>query len=230
MTVPPRPRYADPKYSRAIREQERLREALRILPLPGKISAVGGADVSFTMWGKDFFGAVVVCDLDGGLATLDQAVAYEKVDFPYIPGLLGFREVPVLRKAFGKLSRPPDVLLVDAHGIAHPRGFGSASHLGVVLDVPTVGCAKSRLCGEHDEPPAEKGGRTPLVFGGETVGIVLRTRCGVSPVYVSPGQRADPASSAELALRCCPRYRIPEPLRRAHDLANRARRGEVPCR
>ena len=113
---------------------------------------------------------------------------------------------------------------MDGHGLAHPRRLGSAAHFGIVLDVPTVGCAKSRLCGEYEDPPQEKGARSPLLLEGETVGAVLRSRARVSPIYVSPGHLSDLPSAVDLVMHCCPRYRIPEPIRRAHELVNEVRR------
>ncbi|MFZ5983379.1 MAG: endonuclease V [Acidobacteriota bacterium] len=206
-------------------EQARLRALRREAPLPGKIRYVAGADVSCGLRGRTFWGGYAVCDIEEGFAVADSAVVRMEVDFPYVPGLLAFREVPVLAEAFALLRVRPDAVLVDAQGTAHPRRFGSAAHLGVALGVPTVGCAKSRLCGEHREPGPERGAFTPLLLDGETVGAVLRTRAGVKPVYVSPGHLSDLPTCLDLVLRCSPRWRVPEPIRRAHDLVNGARRG-----
>ncbi len=216
-----------PLVARAREEQARLAARRREAPLPSEVRYVGGADVSCSLWGGTFWGAVVVCDAEGGLAVVDGAFARMEADFPYIPGLLAFREVPVLQRAFARLRVRPDVLLVDAHGTAHPRRFGSAAHLGVVLGLPTVGCAKSLLCGTYDEPGPRRGDWSPLLLQGEAVGAVLRTRPGVKPVFVSPGHRADLPSSLNLVLRCGERYRLPEPLRAAHRLCNEARRGAL---
>ncbi len=223
------PRYSDPAYAWAVQEQARLRERLAERPLPPDVRWVAGADVSCHRFGRTFWGGMVVCDLAAGLAPADRAVVRMEVDFPYLPGLLGFREVPVLAAAFARLKLRPDVVLCDAHGIAHPRGFGAAAHLGVVLGVPTVGCAKSRLCGEFAAPPPDRGAASPLVLEGRTVGAVLRTRAGVAPVFVSPGHLADLSGSLALVLACAPRLRLPEPVRLAHALVNAARRGEVAC-
>src|SRR5215218_8591919 len=146
--------------------------------------------------------------------------------FPYVPGLLSFREVPSLVGALRKVETEVDSLILDAQGLAHPRRMGLASHLGIFLDVPTVGCAKSRLVGSYEEPGREKGSVTDLVHRGETVGRVVRTREGVSPVYVSVGNGIDLKSSVELVLACCTKYRLPESTRQAHNAANRLRRGE----
>jgi deoxyribonuclease V len=148
--------------------------------------------------------------------------------FPYVPGLLAFREIPPVVGALREVRSEVDVVIFDAHGRAHPRGQGLASHLGLFLDVPSVGCAKSRLVGEHEEPGPEKGDTADLVYREKVVGKVVRTRPRVSPVYVSVGNRIDLASSVDLVLRCCTRYRLPETTRQAHNAANRLRRGEDP--
>ena len=199
----------------------------RDAPLPQAFHLVAGADCSFNRFGSTFWGALVVCDAEDTFRVVDSAVVRMEVDFPYIPGLLGFREVPVLAAAFAKLKTKPEVTLVDAHGIAHPRRLGSAAHLGVVLGVPTVGCAKSLLCGTFVEPGEGRGCGSPLMDDGERIGAVLRTRAGVAPVFVSPGHLSDLPSSTDLVLHCTPRYRIPQPIRLAHELANRARKGEM---
>lgn len=220
------PDYDDPVYRDAIAEQARLRERLLLSPLPEGASLIAGADVSSEFHGRTFWGGFVVCDALEGFRPVCSSVVRMEVGFPYIPGLLAFREVPALSAAYERLPVKPEVTLVDAQGTAHPRRFGAAAHLGVVLDAPTVGCAKSRLCGEHDEPGGRKGDWSALVHEGEVVGRVLRTRLGVAPVFVSPGHRSDLESASALVLRCAPRYRIPEPIRLAHALVNEARRRE----
>jgi deoxyribonuclease V len=151
------------------------------------------------------------------------------VRFPYVPGYLSFREVPPLLAAFEGLERPPDLVLVDGHGRAHPRRFGIACHLGVLLDLPTVGCAKSRLVGAHREPGPRRGATTRLVDGDEVIGVVLRTRPGAKPVYVSVGHRVSLSRARSLVLRLAPRYRLPEPIRAAHAEVNRLRREAPGC-
>ena len=220
------PEYRDPRYAQAVEEQRRLRGKVRLEPLPSGLRWIGGADVSSNRFGRTFWGGIVVCDAASSFEAVARSVVRMEVDFPYIPGLLAFREVPVLEAAWERLERKPEVLLVDAHGLAHPRRMGCASHLGVRLGVPAVGCAKSRLCGEHEEPAAQRGAFSPLLMDGEVIGRALRTRTGVKPVFVSPGHLSDLASAAELVLRCSPRYRIPEPIRLAHEAVNAVRRGE----
>ena len=218
------PQYGTALYREAVSEQGRLRGRLSLVPLPGAPRLVGGADVSCQLRGRTFWGGWVVCEALEGFRVVCSAVARMEVDFPYIPGLLAFREVPVLSAAYAELSVKPAVTLVDAQGTAHPRRFGAAAHLGVVLNVPTVGCAKSLLCGECGKLGPERGASSPIVHENETVGLALRIRTGVKPVYVSPGHRSDLETAAALVLACAPRFRIPEPIRLAHKLVNEARR------
>jgi deoxyribonuclease V len=186
---------------------------------------VAGADVSTQ--GNMAYATVVVLDFPG-LSPV-EAQGYEApLRFPYVPGLLSFRELPSVVGALEKIETEVDALVLDAQGLAHPRRMGLASHLGIFLDVPTVGCAKSPLVGSFEEPGREKGSATDLVHRGEVVGRVLRTRDGVSPVYVSVGNGIDLGSSVELVLACCTKYRLPETTRQAHNAANRLRRGEEP--
>jgi deoxyribonuclease V len=186
---------------------------------------VAGADVSTQ--GDMAYATVVVLDFPG-LSTVEVQGFEVPLRFPYVPGLLSFRELPSVVGALEKVETDVDALILDAQGIAHPRRMGLASHLGIFLDVPTVGCAKSLLVGRFEEPGREKGSATDLVHRGEGVGKALRTRDGVSPVYVSVGNGIDLGSSVELVLACCTRYRLPETTRQAHTAANRLRRGEEP--
>ena len=149
-----------------------------------------------------------------------HAVVEGEIRFPYVPGLLSFRECPLAMASLRKLPERPDLLLCDGQGLAHPRRFGIACHLGVLLDIPAIGAAKSRLTGTHDEPDAERGSQTPLFDGEEVIGSVLRTRTNVRPIYVSTGHRIGLATAAAITLQCSPRFRIPEPTRQAHKLAS----------
>ncbi len=222
-----RPDYKNPRYASALLEQERLSALRREAPLPAAVRLVAGADCSFNRFGSTFWGGFVVCDLEAGWEVVDSAVVRMEVDFPYLPGLLGFRETPVLAAAYAKLKIRPDVTLVDAHGTAHPRRFGSAAHLGVELGIPTVGSAKSLLCGTYERLGARRGAWAPVLEGGERIGAALRTRAGVTPLFVSPGHLSDLPSSLALVLRCAPRCRLPEPIRLAHELVNDARRANA---
>jgi deoxyribonuclease V len=202
----------------AIKIQEELRTYLFIQPLPkGDILSVGGVDIAY--FGDWLIEATVVMSFPS-LEMIGQATAYLPVTFPYIPGLLSFREAPAILESMGKLESLPDVLLVDGHGMAHPRHFGIASHIGVLLDLSSIGCAKSLLIGEHEPLPETVGSGSDILHGSEIVGLALRTRKGVKPVYVSVGHKIDLPSATEIILACSKGFRLPDPIRYAHNLAN----------
>jgi deoxyribonuclease V len=210
-------------YKEAVALQRRLAEDVILENrLPEVVQLVAGVDVSYEKHGDLFFAAVVVVAREEG-RVVEEASAMGRVDFPYIPGLLSFRELPIILEAFRRLRTTPDALLVDGQGIAHPRRLGLASHLGLWLNLPVVGCAKSRLCGTHPPPGERKGERVPLIDKGEQVGVVLTTRDRVRPLFISPGHLIDTAAAAELVLSCTTRYRMPEPTRLAHQLTNQLR-------
>lgn len=200
----------------AITLQRRLAQLVKEEPWPQPPRSVGGVDMSVR--GDQVQAAVVVLQLPE-LTPVDQATWRGQVEFPYIPGLLSFREVPAVLRTLEQLKTLPDVLMADGQGRAHPRRFGLACHLGVLLDWPTIGVAKSRLYGMHDEPSPEQGAYTPLRAGGDVLGVALRTRAQTRPVYVSVGHRATLNQAIALTLSCTIRYRIPEPTRRAHLLS-----------
>ncbi|TYO96390.1 endonuclease V [Geothermobacter ehrlichii] len=211
-------------YAAAVALQRRLARQVELTNrLPERVRRVAGVDVSYRKRGDIFYAAVVVLDFPE-LRPVEVASWQARVDFPYIPGLLSFRELPVLLNAFRRLRHRPDLVLVDGQGIAHPRRCGLACHLGLWLDLPTVGCAKSRLTGEGPEPGFAKGDRSPLRQGGEEIGAIVRSRDGVRPLYVSPGHRIDIPTAVDWTLACCGRYRMPEPTRLAHLETNRLRR------
>jgi len=200
----------------AMRLQEELsRHVIDDMPL-GEIATVAGIDVGFN--GDLAIAALVLLDYPS-LAPINTAVSTRRVTFPYVPGLLSFREGPVVMEVLGKLDERPDLIIFDGQGRAHPRRLGIACHIGLLSDVPSIGCGKSRLCGTHEEPATEKASHTPLLDKDETIGAVLRTRSGVRPVFVSAGHRVDLESSMKFVLSCCTRYRLPEPTRLAHRLA-----------
>lgn len=180
---------------------------------------VGGADVSFAPGRPARARAAVVVLVFPELTLVEVRTATAPVTFPYVPGLLSFREAPVVLRAFRALRRKPQVLLCDGHGEAHPRRFGLACHLGLLAGVPTIGVAKHRLVGVSPPLPSARGAWAPLTDGGEVVGAVVRTRRGVRPVYVSVGHRVVLPRAVELVLDCAPRFRLPEPLRLAHQAA-----------
>jgi len=185
---------------------------------PQRVRRVAGVDISVDRVEKRGTGAVVVLSYPE-LELVEVAVADAPLAFPYVPGLLSFRETPVLREAFRQVRGPIDLLLVDGQGYAHPRRFGIACHLGLLLDVPAIGCAKSRLLGEHAEPGASAGSRADLVHEGEVIGSVLRTRDGVRPLFVSAGHQIDLRAAESWVLRLCRGYRLPEPTRLADQAA-----------
>ncbi|MBI3570087.1 MAG: deoxyribonuclease V [Gammaproteobacteria bacterium] len=199
--------------------QESLRGKIIVRDRIGKIRTVAGIDVGFEKHGTVTRAAVVVLDFPG-LEPVEQAVARQPTRFPYVPGYLSFREAPAVLAALKKVRTRPDLLLCDGQGLAHPRRFGLACHLGLLLDIPSIGVAKSRLIGTHDEVPDTKGAWVPLEDRGEVVGAVLRTRAGVKPLYVSIGHRISLATAIDYVLRCTTRYRLPETTRHAHRLAS----------
>ena len=186
----------------------------------GPVGSVAGVDAGFEDRGKLTRAAVVVMRWPD-LEIIEQVVAREPTSFPYVPGLLSFRELPAVLAAFERLAALPDLVLCDGQGIAHPRRFGIACHLGVLLDIPTIGVGKSRLTGQFDEPGPARGNRSPLLDDGEIIGLALRTRDHVRPLFVSPGHRVSLESAADWVLRCTTRYRLPEPIRAADRIASR---------
>jgi deoxyribonuclease V len=188
-------------------------------PLRTPIRIIAGVDVDFD-WGVSYAAVVLMAFPD--LEVMSVALARRRTTFPYRPGLLAFREGPAALEAFGQLPQLPDVAIFDGQGFAHPRRMGLARHIGLWLDLPTIGCAKSRLIGWHDMPRPERGSYTPLLQGGDVVGAVVRTRSGVRPVYVSVGHRMELDLAIQTVLCCCTRYRLPEPIRLAHQAAGAA--------
>jgi deoxyribonuclease V len=184
-----------------------------------EVRYVAGVDMGFEEDYAISRAAVVVLSFPE-LQLVEQAIARRPTTFPYIPGFLSFREVPAVMDALEKVSTTPDLILCDGQGIAHPRRFGLACHLGVLIDIPTIGVAKSLLIGKHDELPPEKGSWQPLRYKGETVGVVLRSRTGVKPLYVSSGHRISLPTAIDYVLRCTPKYRLPETTRLADKLAS----------
>ena len=183
----------------------------------GTVKTVAGIDVG--MRGDMVFAAIVVLNFPK-LDVASQSTATRQISCPYIPGLLSFREGPVILDALDRLDLKPDLLIFDGQGIAHPCHLGIASHIGLLSDFPSIGCAKSRLCGEYQEPGVERGSHVPLMDHGETIGAIVRTRTNVKPVFVSIGHRVDLKTSIDYVLRCCKGYRLPETTRQAHRLAS----------
>ncbi|WP_129630103.1 deoxyribonuclease V [Candidatus Oscillochloris fontis] len=202
---------------RAIQEELRGQVIMGATQFP--LRTVAGVDAGFEEDGRVARAAVVVLRFPD-LVPIAHAVARHPAPLPYIPGLLSFREAPAILAALEQLETPPDLLICDGQGIAHPRRFGIASHLGILTGIPSIGCAKTLLIGEHAAVPDVRGGRVLLVDRGEAVGMVLRTRPRVKPVYISPGHRVGIEQAADLVLACTTRYRLPETTRYAHNLAS----------
>lgn len=206
----------------AIAIQRRLRERVVLRDGPRPFRTVAGLDVSYDRRSPWLFAAIVVLRLPD-LTLLETAGLRAPATFPYVPGLLSFREAPAGLRAAAALRTRPDCLICDGQGLAHPRRLGLACHVGLWLDLPTLGCAKSVLVGSYRPPGPERGNRSALVDGGETVGMALRTRQGTAPVFVSAGHRITLERAVATVLACSPRYRLPEPIRQAHALVNRLR-------
>ncbi|MCJ7602257.1 MAG: deoxyribonuclease V [Desulfobulbaceae bacterium] len=224
MQIPRAPHNWSVTPRQAVTIQKELASAVvRHLTGQRQIRFVAGVDAAFSPDGAHYLAGVVVWDAEDQVV-VEQHLACRRLVFPYIPGLLTFREAPAIIAALRKLQRPPDVLLCDGQGIAHPRRLGIASHLGLLTGLPAIGCAKSRLIGAFREPAPQKGGTSPLLDGDERIGSVVRTREGVKCVFVSIGHRIDLPTAEQLVLACAIRYRLPEPTRLADQLVGAARR------
>ncbi len=199
--------------------QQSLRNEIITTDQLGDVRYVAGVDVGFEAEGTITRAAVAVLRLED-LQLEDRAIARRPTTFPYIPGFLSFREVPAVLDALAKLATPPDLLLCDGQGIAHPRRFGIACHLGLLTNLPAIGVAKSLLVGHHGELPNERGSWVPLTHKGEIVGVALRTRPGTKPVYISPGHRISLKTAIDYVMRCTTKYRLPETTRYAHKFAS----------
>ncbi len=205
--------------SEAIALQEKLRQKVTLFDQFTPPKRIAGVDVGFEKSGEITRAAIAVLDFPG-LKPVEESVARVPTRFPYIPGLLSFREIPAILQAFNQLSKRPEMLLCDGQGYAHPRRFGLACHLGLLLDIPAIGVAKSRLIGKYEGLPLEKGAWVPLVDKAETIGAVLRTRTGVNPLYISTGHRVSLQSAIHYVLAATTRFKLPETTRAAHRLAS----------
>jgi deoxyribonuclease V len=212
----------DLTYEQARDLQIRLARRVRFTAMKKEPKVVAGLDCAFSKDGQKIFAAAVVLEMPN-FAVIETATAARKVDFPYIPGLLSFREAPTCLAAIEKLRCKPDVFIVDGQGFAHPRRFGIASHIGVLINKPTVGCAKSRLTGSFKVPGQRKGSFSPLINDNEIIGAVLRTRTNVKPVFVSVGHKCTLEDATKIVLECTTKYRLPEPARLAHQLVSKAK-------
>lgn len=214
-----------PEVARALDFQKRLRSSIIGERSFGELKTVAGADISILKSENKLICGIIVFSYPD-MTEIERAYSEVEENFPYIPGLLAFREGPAIIETYGKLAVKPDVLILDGQGTAHPRGVGIACHVGVLLDVPAMGIAKSRLYGSFEEPGTEKGSWTPLASpGGECIGAVLRTKDRTKPVFVSPGHRIDLESALEIALACSRGLRIPEPTRIADKYVAELKKG-----
>jgi len=207
----------------AIQLQARLRERVVLSDAFKQIRYVAGADIAFDPATQVAFAGVIVYRFPS-LEEVERRMARRKLQFPYVPGLLSFREIPILMAAFARLKTEPDVLLIDGHGRAHPRLFGLACHIGVLFDKPAIGCAKSLLVGEAGEPAAKAGSTAPFDYRAERVGTVLRTRDGTRPIFVTQGHRISLATAVKVVRKCMDGYRIPKPTREADHYVRDLRR------
>lgn len=202
--------------------QLQLHDKIMLHELHEPVELIAGADVSYSRKLKKSFASVLIFKYPE-LAIIERAEAIADVHFPYVPGYLTFREAPVLLSAFEEITLVPDLVLFDGQGIAHPRHLGIAAHLGLFLNIPTIGCAKSRLIGEYDEVGFERGDYSALLHRNEVIGAVVRTRKNVKPIFVSPGFKITVDESLEWALKTCLGYRIPEPVRQSHMTVTKMR-------
>lgn len=203
----------------AVQLQLELRFQVRLEDDFGSITTVAGVDLKIGIGWKEGKCGIVVLSFPE-LEVIEERTHTAAVTFPYVPGLLAFREIPILLQTYELLDHKPDLIFFDGHGCAHPRRFGLACHAGLILDRPAIGCAKSRLIGEYDEPAAEAGSASPLTDNGELIGTVLRTKTDAKPVFISPGHRISFRTATRLALQCTRGHRIPEPTRLAHLLVS----------
>lgn len=192
----------------------------------GKVRTIAGADISFNKYETDVYAGIIVLQLPE-LHPVAYSLAKAQIRFPYVPGYLAFREIPALIRAWEGLPQKPDVLIVDGHGIAHPRRMGIATHFGILASQPAIGCAKNILCGKYEEPENVRGAFTLIRDKTEVVGAALRSRPGVKPIFVSPGHLVSLDDSLDIVQQCLGKYRIPEPTRRAHEMVNNFRKGTV---
>jgi len=207
----------------AVEIQHVLEEDIEVSPIESNVSTIAGIDTAFDHINNTLFAAACLFSYPD-LEIIEKVTDYETARFPYIAGLHAFREGPVILKTLSHLKNRPDVIMFAAHGIAHPRRCGMASHLGIILDLPAIGCSRKLLIGEHGDIGPREGENTPLFVHNREVGAVYRSRYDVKPIYISPGHKCTLSDAIRYTVSCLKGYRIPEPLRAAHRLANRIKR------
>jgi deoxyribonuclease V len=209
----------------AVAYQQELRQQIKISPLEKAISVVAGSDISFNKYSEVVYAGIVLFKYPG-MEVIGHASAISRTTFPYISGLLAFREVPALLEAWNKLALKPDVLILDGQGIAHRRRMGIASHFGVITNTPTIGSAKSRLFGKYEEPANQPFAQSPMYDREEVIGIAMRSKKNCNPIFISPGHLISMEQSVDVIKNCLKGYRIPEPTRQAHIFVNQLRIAE----
>lgn len=214
--------YENLSAEQAIAYQQELREQIQIKPLDKTIRIIGGSDISFNKYSEIVYAGILLFKYPE-MEAIGHASAISRTTFPYISGLLAFREVPALLEAWNKLGTKPDLLVLDGQGIAHRRRMGIASHFGVITNTPTIGSAKSRLFGKYEEPANEVFAQSPMYDKQEVIGIALRSKKNCNPIYISPGHQITLEQSVDVIKNCLKGYRIPEPTRQAHLLVNQIR-------
>lgn len=210
----------------AIQIQQEMRNNIILKPLDKEIQYIAGTDISLNLDSDVAYAGIIVLNYKT-LQPVAYVAAIAKLNFPYIPGLLSFREIPALMQAWEQMPIIPDVVMVDGHGIAHPRRMGIATHFGLIINQPTLGCAKKILAGKYVVPLPEKGNYTEIKYRDEKLGYAFRSRTNVKPVFISPGHLITHEESLQIAQHCAVKYRLPEPTRLAHQLVNRLRTGEI---
>jgi deoxyribonuclease V len=218
--------YEGLKIPEAKQIQEKLFQKLDLAERELKISTIAGADISLNLYSTTIYAGIILLSFPD-LKPLAYSLVKGETRFPYIPGYLAFREVPALVKVWEQMKQKPDVLVVDGHGIAHPRRLGIAAHFGTVTGQPSMGCAKKILVGKYKEPNLKKGSYTAIMDKNEQIGFAVRSKDHVAPVFISPGHLMGLNNSLEIIQKCLGKYRIPEPTRLAHELVNRFRNGEL---
>jgi deoxyribonuclease V len=219
--------YEGLKIPQATEIQRELRAKLDVAERPLEITTIGGADISLNLYSTTIYAGMILLSFPQ-LRPLAYSLVKAETRFPYVPGYLAFREVPALVKVWEQMTTKPDVLVVDGHGIAHPRRMGIAAHFGALTGQPAMGCAKKILFGKFEEPTADQGSATPIMDKDEQIGYAYRSKSRTAPVFVSPGHLMGLTNSLDLIRQCTGKYRIPELTRLAHELVNRFRKGELP--
>lgn len=219
--------YEGLKIPEATQIQRALRERLDIQERRLNIRTIAGADISLNLYSTTIYAGIILVSFPQ-LLPMAYSLVKAETRFPYVPGYLAFREVPALLKVWEQMPQKPDVLVVDGHGIAHPRRMGIAAHFGALTGQPSMGCAKKILCGKFEEPGADIGSASPIMDKEEQIGYAFRSKSRTAPVFVSPGHHMGLQNTLEVISQCTGKYRIPEPTRLAHELVNRFRKGELP--